>query len=147
MRALALLIFIILQMSCIRENVGRSTRIRTIKNISNHKVDLVITSKETTSYHLDIGDSIVLEGYCETGASDLCFVGWDELYFISGKIIFDEEREIFYPNGNCNNQHNPFGGIRVFDLCGYVERTFDNRREYIYLIDNSDYDVAVPIED
>jgi hypothetical protein len=137
----------ILFTGCITEKTERSTRYRIIKNTTDHNVELIIITNESNSYNLAKGDSIVFEGYCETGFGDFCFIPWDENSPISGKLVFDNKREIIYVSSDCESGRNPLGRIRSSPLCSYLVRSIDGRREYIYYIDDSDYDRAVPIED
>lgn len=148
MRLLILFTLVTFIVSCNGEEVGRSTRSRTIKNLSSHIVDLEVKSINSYSYKIAIGDSVIIDGYCETGASDLCYVSWNEVSFVSGKVIFDNEKQIIYSTVSCDTMKNPFGRIREFDVCGYTERSNNGRVEvdYLYIIDDTDYEKAFPIE-
>jgi hypothetical protein len=132
---------------CIVEKTTRLRYDRIIKNITDRTVELVITTNESASYYLDAGDSIIFEGYCDFGILERCVVGWDELDPISGRIVFDNEKEIIYLNSGCENGKNPLGDILSFSLCGYIGKARGERTEYYYYIDDSDYERAVPIED
>jgi hypothetical protein len=147
MKAFTLLIICIVSLSsCIKEKIGETTVFRTVKNSSSHSVDFMIYSDKESSYRLEAGDSITFQGNCSTGfGPTVCTVGWSEGMPVSAKIIFGEEKELYYPDRSCVNGRNPLGGIAEFDLCGYVERRYLEYGEYIYTIDDADYALAIPI--
>lgn len=146
-KLLSISVLVLLFTSCIIEKTGKTPVFRIIKNTTDHEVELIIITNESKSYSLSKGDSIVFDGYCETGFGESCFVPWNENNPISGKMIFDNEKELIYENDDCENNRNPLGRIAEFPLCNYNERDNEGRREYIYYIDDSDYERAVPIED
>lgn len=131
--------------SCITDEIGKSTRIRIIKNISAHQVEFIVSDENETSYHIAAGDSVMIEGFCETGAGDLCLVGWEDNSSVHGKIVFDNERVIIYENNSCADHKNPFGSIREIDLCSYLIRINEGIPEYIYTITEEDYQNAEPL--
>jgi hypothetical protein len=147
MKAFTLLIICIVSLSsCIKEKIGETTVFRTVKNSSSHSVDFMIYSDKQSSYRLEAGDSITFQGNCTTGfGPKVCSAGWSDGLPASAKIIFDEEKELYYPNGGCENGRNPVGALTEFDLCGYVERKYLEYGEYIYTIDDADYALAIPI--
>lgn len=133
------------------EEPTKSIKYRVIKNNSSHSVELIIQANKQYTFKLEQEDSVIFEGYVKSGAgASYSNVGWNDSEAISGKVIFDNEKEIIYTDGNCENGRNPLNPY-IWELysCGYINKDSDGdgNSEWFYIIDESDYERAVPIED
>ena len=136
--------------SCITEKSSKILQTRTIKNSSSYLVDLTITASENYQIRLAPRDSVVFEGEVEIGGgTDFSDLGWSNFKPVSGKIVFDNKRELVYEDGSCENGRNPLNrNIWQLHSCGYYneDTNGDGLSEYIYEISDTDYEMAVPIE-
>jgi hypothetical protein len=131
------------------EEQTKTTEYRVIKNLSSHQVKLTITANKQYQHQLAMGDSVVFVGYVLSGGAGATYtnIGWDNSAPISGKIVFDNEKQIVYTNGSCENGRNPLNpNIYELHSCGYFNANLRNgTSDYVYEINDADYALAIPI--
>lgn len=153
MRSIVLvcLVGMIVSSSCITEKFEIQTTSRIVKNNTNHEVEVIIEANNKYQFTLFPLDSMVFEGeYASGEGSFKSDIGWNDDSPISGKLIFNEEKVLYFQNGDCEEGRNPLTPyIWMFSRCGYLnlDPNQDGNAEYYYFIDDSDYERAVPIED
>ena len=149
MRSIIIFIYIVLLLlvnSCGVEEIVTERPIRkVIKNISTHEVTVDIGNGEV-KFVLSPNDSIIFDGVKVTGIDNyVIFDLWEE-DTRPGIVVFDNEKKLIYDVKDCDGSKNLVGYYINLTICGFTPRINEDINEYVFTIDNADYELAEPIE-
>ena len=128
------------------EPVTEFERYRVIANESTHEVTVEVKTDVEFLQKLSPGSATTIWGTCYDGpGAEYCQVGWDELQAVSGRIVFDGERQLLFTSVHCTGTRNLLASpVGNYQACGYTERTANGRQELVYTITDEDYEMAEP---